>query len=87
MLVVGAVVALTVGIVLAAMWIKKKITQFWNYIVSGKMWEDIKSALLKSWSWLKDFGAWLWDITVKAVKYIFVGMWVDLGKWIWEKLC
>lgn len=55
--------------------------------MSGKLWEDIQAGMLKAWDWLVDFGKWLWDITIKALKFIFVDVWVELGKWIWEKLC
>ena len=51
------------------------------------MLDDIIAGLKKAWEWLCDFGKWLWDITIKALKYIFVDVWVDLGTWIWEKLC
>ena len=61
LLVVGAVVALTVGIVLAAMWIKNKIVKFWNYITSGEIWKDMADALVKAWEWIKDLGKWIWE--------------------------
>ena len=67
--------------------IKKKALQLWNYITSGKMLDDIIAGLKKAWEWLCDFGKWLWDLTIKALKYIFVDVWVDLGTWLWEKLC
>lgn len=85
-LVIAAITLIVVGIVLAVKWVKDKLVQFWNYIVSGEMWEDIKAGLLAAWEWLKDFGKFLWDITLDALKYIFVGMWVDLGKWFWKQM-
>lgn len=87
LLVTAAIVALGIAAYIAYKWIKDKISSFWKYITSGKMWKDLKTKLLEWWNWLKDFGKWLWDITIKALKYIFVGMWVDLGKWLWEQLC
>ena len=51
------------------------------------MWEDIKAKMLAAWGWLKDFGKWLWDLTIDALEYIFVGMWVDLAEFVWSKLC
>lgn len=87
LLIVAAITLLGIGIYMAYQWIKKKIVAFWNYIVSGEMWKDIKAMFSKAWNWLKNIGSIIWDAVVDAVKYLFVGMWVDLGKWIWKKLC
>ena len=62
------------------------MSEFIDYVVSGRMWADIKAKMLAAWEWLSDFGKWLWDVIVDALKYIFVDMWIDLGKWVWEKL-
>ena len=90
----ATVIAIIAGLVaiVAGAWIlwniiKKKALQFWNYIVSGEMLDDIIAGLKKAWDWLCDFGKWLWDLTIDALKYIFVDVWVDLGKWLWKKLC
>ena len=85
--IIAGLVAIVVGAWILWKIIKKKALQFWNYIVSGEMLDDIIAGLKKAWDWLCDFGKWLWDITIKALKYIFCDVWVDLGKWIWEKLC
>ena len=86
LLVVSALTLLVVGAILAYQFIKKKILEFVDYFTSGQLWEDVKTKMVSAWEWLKDFGKWLWDITVKALKYVFWDMWVDFGKWIWEKL-
>jgi len=86
-LIIAGIVALGVLAYIAVKWVVAKVKKFWNYIVSGEMWEDIKESLVSAWEWLKDFGSWLWDIICDGVKYIFCDMWVDLGKWIWDKLC
>ena len=84
-LAIAAVIALTIiGLVLVYKWVKAKIAKFWNYVVSGELWEDIKKKIVAAWGWIADFGKWLWDVIVDAVKYLFVGMWVDLGKWVWD---
>jgi hypothetical protein len=36
---------------------------------------------------VKNIGKIVWDACVKAIKYVFVDMWVELGKWVWKKLC
>lgn len=87
LLIVGAIVIAGILLYKVYKWVVAKVKQFWNYVTSGQMWEDIKAKLLAAWEWLKDFGKWLWDIIIDALHYIFIGMWVDLGKWIWEKLC
>ena len=85
--IVAGLTLLLVGAYLVYKWIKKKALELWNYISSGEMLDDIIAGLKKAWEWLCDFGKWLWDLTIKALKYIFVDVWVDLGKWLWEKLC
>ena len=103
--IVGAIIALAVGLVLAVMWIKNKALEFWNYIVSGKLWKDIKKKISEAWEWTKDFGKWIWQKFISFgktlwswylayLKFIFVDVWVMLGKtianlsiWIWDKLC
>lgn len=87
LLIIATIGLIIVGAILIFNWVKKKIMEFVDYVMSGKLWEDIKAGMLKAWNWLADFGKWLWDITVKALKFIFVDVWVELGKWIWEKLC
>ena len=87
LLIVGAIIALGVAAYLVYSWVKEKISKFWDYLTSGEMLDDIIKGLKAAWEWLVDFGKWLWDITVKALKYIFWDMWIDLGKWIWKKLC
>lgn len=86
-LIIVGVVALGVLAYLAISWVVEKVKKFWNYVVSGEMWDDIMGALTKAWEWLKDFGKWLWDLTCNVFKYVFWGVWVDIGKWIWDKLC
>lgn len=85
--IIAGLVAIVVGAWILWNIIKKKALQFWNYIVSGEMLDDIIAGLKKAWDWLCDFGKWLWDLTIDALKYIFVDVWVDLGKWLWKKLC
>ena len=87
LLVTAAIIALGVAAYIAYNWIKDKITSFRKYLTSGEIVDDIMSGLEKAWEWTKDFGKWLWDITIKALKYVFWDMWIDLSKWIWEKLC
>lgn len=87
LLIIATIGLIIVGAILIFNWVKKKIMEFVDYVMSGKLWEDIKAGMLKAWDWLVDFGKWLWDITIKALKFIFVDVWVELGKWIWEKLC
>ena len=86
-LIIAAVALIIAGITLFVIWIKDKILEFWKYVTSGELWEDIKAKMLKAWEWMADFGKWLWNIILDALKYIFVDMWVDLGKWVWNKLC
>lgn len=87
LLIIATIGLIIVGAILIFNWVKKKIMEFVDYVMSGKLWEDIKAGMLKAWDWLVDFSKWIWDITVKALKFIFVDIWVELGKWIWEKLC
>lgn len=87
LLIVAALTLIGIGLYLAYKLAKEKIMKFYNYVVSGEMWEDIKAKMLAAWSWLKDFGKWLWDLTIDALEYIFVGMWVDLAEFVWSKLC
>ena len=86
-LIIAAIALIVAGITLLVLWVKDKILEFWNYVKSGKLWEDIKAGMLKAWEWTADFGKWLWDTILDALEYIFVDMWVDLGEWVWEKLC
>lgn len=92
--ILATILAVVAGITIAGVllylafnWIKDKALEFWDYIVSGKMLDDIISGLKKAWDWICDFGKWLWNLFVDVMHYIFVGVWVDLGKWIWKKLC
>ncbi len=85
-IIIAAITLIAIGIVLAVKWIKDKIVQFVKYVMSGQMWKDIKEKLLGAWEWLKDFGKFIWDKTVEALKFIFVDIWVELGKWIWQQL-
>ena len=87
LLIVAAIVAIGIGLYLVYKWVTAKVKQFWNYVTSGEMWKDIQAKMLAAWGWLKDFGKWLWDLTIDALEYIFVGMWVDLAEFVWSKLC
>ena len=93
LLIVAAITLLAIGLYLAYQWVKKKIVQFWNYITSGELWEDIKAGMLAAWEWMKDFGKWI------GLKLIEFGKWylklllrwwkfllVDIPVWIWKKL-
>ena len=86
LLIVATIALLAIGLYMVYKWVKQKVSEFIDYVVSGRMWADIKAKMLAAWEWLSDFGKWLWDVIVDALKYIFVDMWIDLGKWVWEKL-
>ena len=85
-LIIAGITLLVVGAILAYKWIKEKISDFVDYVFSGELWDDCIEALTKAWEWIKDFGKWMWDVTVKALKFIFVDIWVELGVWVWDKL-
>lgn len=71
LLIVGAIALLGIGLYLVYKWVTKTLVP------------KLKAA----WDWICGFGKWIWGIIVDCVKYVFWGMWVDLGKWIWDKLC
>lgn len=87
LLIIATIGLIIVGAILIFNWVKKKIMEFVDYVMSGKLWEDIKAGMLKAWDWLVDFGKWfgklLWDGLLRWWKFIFVDIWV----WLWNKLC
>lgn len=93
LLILAGLVLLAIGAYLAYKLVTAKIKQFWNYIVSGELWEDIKAGMLKTWNWLKDtgkwigqklldFGKWLLKLQLRSIKFIFI----DIPVWIGKKL-
>lgn len=86
LLIIAAITLIVAGAIILYQWVKKKIMEFVNYLTSGQMWQDIKNNALKAWEWLKDIGKTIWDAVLDAMKYIFVDIWVQLGKFIWDQL-
>jgi hypothetical protein len=95
LLVTAAIIALGIGLYLVYSWVKKKIMQFVDYVVSGRLWADIKAKIVAAWEWMKDFGGWLWGKFVSFGKWLFVDMplavldalFVKFPLWVWEQLC
>jgi hypothetical protein len=85
--IVATIIAISVGLYLAYKWIKEKLSAFVNYFSSGQLFTDVKDGLSNAWESVKNIGKIVWDACIKAIKYVFVDMWVELGKWVWKKLC
>ena len=94
LLITAAITLLGVGLYLAYRWIKKKIAAFWEYIVSGELWKDIKDWLSKIWNWylnyLKlmfiDIPKWVGAQIARFAEWVWDKI-CDFGNWIWDKLC